>query len=290
MDLRLFTGEVVAMGFTRSNGEFEFQGLRNGIYYLIVEYAGFDPVREHIEIQNFSRPGVMLFLKKVADARKPAMGPSVSSHVLSLSQKAQDAYQKGLERMYDKNDAQGSLPFFERAVAEAPSCYEAYYEIGVAHAHLGQTDEAVSAFKKSEEVSQGKYARALIGLAAVLSNNSKYAEAEPSARKAVELDATQWEALFELARAQAGLNRWAEAEKNARSTLQYNSSAGSVYLLLANVHIHKPDYPALIDDLEAYLKLEPDGASAPQARSTIEQVRKLMANAKNSPPPAKPQP
>jgi hypothetical protein len=290
VDLRLFTGEIVAMGFTRSNGEFEFQGLRNGMYYLIVEVNGFDPIRENIEIQNFSRPGVMVFLKKIADVRKPTMGPAVSSHVLSLSQKTQDAYQKGLERLYDKNDAQGSLQFFERAIAEASTCYEAYYEVGVAHARMGQTDEAVSAFTKSVEVSQGRFARAHIGLAAVLSNNSKYAEAEPSARRAVELDATQWEALFELARAQAGLNRWPEAEKSARATLQLNPKAAAVYLLLANVHIHKPDYPALIEDLEAYLKIEPQGASATQAHSTIDQVRRLMASAKNSPTPEKPQP
>jgi hypothetical protein len=287
VELKLFTGEIVASGFTRSNGEFEFNGIRNGMYYLTVSVEGYEPIREAVEIYNFSKQGLQLFLHKPMEMPKPVLRPYVSAHLLSLPQKAVDSYEKGMQRLYDKNDAQGSLPFFQRAIAEAPACYEAFYEIGVAHAHMGQFTEAENAFQKSLEVSQGRFARAHIGLAAILSNNNKYAEAEPVAKKAVELEPTQWEAMFELARAQAGLNQWAAAEKSALATRQLNSGAAPLHLLLANIHIHKPDYPALIDDLEAYLKLEPDGASAAQARSTIEQVRKLMASAKATPPPPK---
>jgi tetratricopeptide (TPR) repeat protein len=287
VELKLFTGEIVASGFTHSNGEFEFSGIRNGMYYLTVSVEGYEPIREPVEIYNFSKQGLQLFLHKPTMAPQPVVRSSVSAHLLSLPQKAVDSYEKGMQRLYDKNDALGSLPFFQRAAADAPSCYEAFYEIGVANARMGKPAEAESAFQKSVEVSQGRYVRAHIGLAAVLSNDNKYADAEPAARKAVDLDPTQWEGLFELARAQAGLNQWAAAEKSALATRQLNPGAAPLHLLLANIHIHKPDYPALIDDLEAYLKIEPDGASAAQARSTIEQVRKLMASAKATPPPAK---
>jgi hypothetical protein len=49
-----------------------------------------------------------------------------------------------------------------------------------------------------------------------------------------------------------------------------------VYLLLANIHIQRKDYPALVRDLDDYLRLAPIGPEADQARKTRERVQTLM--------------
>jgi hypothetical protein len=36
VDLRTITGETVGTAFSRSNGEFEFHGVPNGVYYVVV--------------------------------------------------------------------------------------------------------------------------------------------------------------------------------------------------------------------------------------------------------------
>jgi tetratricopeptide (TPR) repeat protein len=280
LELTFYNGERAASGTTLANGEFEFHDLKSGVYTLTAETDGYWPLRERIELRNSSKSGLMIYMHKATEPLNDASSPTVSAHLLALPQKAQQAYQKGMQRLYDKKDLKGGLQFFQRAVSEAPDCYEAYCEIGVINAHLKQFADAEKAFRKSIELSHENFVRADVGLAGILSNAGRYAEAEPFARKATELTPNMWEALLELARANVGLGQWNEAEKNALAARKINSSAAPLHLLLANIHIHKTDYPAAIDDLEAFLKIDPDGPSSATARNTLDEVRKIVAKSK----------
>lgn len=286
LELTFYNGEKAASGTTLANGEFEFQDVKSGVYNLTAEVDGYLPMRERIEVRNAPKEGLMIYLRKVAEPVNGSSSPTVSAHFLSLPQKAQQDYQKGLQRLYDKKDLQGGLAFFQRTVSEAPDAYEAYCEIGVINAHLKQFPVAESAFRKSMDLSHASFIRADVGLAGVLSNTGKYAEAEPIARKAAELDPTMWEALLELARAEVGLGQWDAAEKDALAARRINSNAAPLHLVLANIHIHKANYQAAIDDLEASLQLDPGGPSSDKARSTIENLRKMIAAGKSPTPPA----
>jgi hypothetical protein len=50
--------------------------------------------------------------------------------------------------------------------------------------------------------------------------------------------------------------------------------------LLANIHIQRKDYPALLRDLDDYLRLAPLGPEADQARKTREHVQALLKSPK----------
>ena len=213
--------------------------------------------------------------------------PMVSAHFLALPHKAQDDYQKGMRLLYDKKDLKRGLEFFQRAVSEAPDCYEAYSEIGAINAHLQKFVDAENAFRKSVDLSNATFIRADVGLAGVLSNTGKFAEAKPVAQKAVELNPNMSEALLELARAEVGLGEWGDTEKNALAARKVNPAVAPLQMLLANIHIHNADYEAAIDDLEAYLRIDPDSAQSAKARSTLDQVRRILASNKTSAPPVK---
>jgi tetratricopeptide (TPR) repeat protein len=86
-----------------------------------------------------------------------------------------------------------------------------------------------------------------------------------------------WEALLELARAEVGLGQWDAAEKNAVAARKINPSVAPLHMLLANIHIHKADYQAASDDLETYLRIDPDGPSSAKARTTLDEIRKKLA-------------
>ena len=277
VELVFYNGEKAASGTTLPNGEFEFQEMKPGLYILTAEVDGYLPLRERIEVRNTSKDELMIYLRKTAEPLSEAPSPTVSAHFLALPQKAQQAYQKGLQRLYDKKDLKSALEYFQRAVSEAPDCYEAYCEIGVINAHLKNLTAAESAFRKSIDLSNANFIRADVGLAGLLSNTGKYAEAEPLARKAVELDPTMWEALLELARAEVGLGKWDAAEKTALAARKINSSVAPLHMLLANIHIHKADYQAASDDLESFLRIDPDGPQSAKARTTLDQVRRILA-------------
>lgn len=290
VDLKVFAGATVATTFTRSNGDFEFNRLRSGTYILVVEEQGYEPIRENVEIMNAPVMAVYLSLKKQAKLQPDESGQLVSARQLTIPRKAQDAMQKGLNRLYSKQDYKGSLAQFERAVTDFPSYYEAYHQMGVAYIHLGQGAEAEKAFRKSIEVSESHYAGAYFALAALLSTNQRFAEAEPLVRQGIELDRNAWEGHYELARVLLGLNRLDAAEKSAEEARTRKPDFPPLFLLLANIHIRKRDYPALLQDLDSYLKLEPNGPTSEQARQTREKIQRALDNARNAPTAGPPKP
>ncbi|MGH9792013.1 MAG: hypothetical protein ACRD5W_12455, partial [Candidatus Acidiferrales bacterium] len=64
VELKKFTGEVVSVSYTRSNGEFEFGGLGSGAYVIVVDEEGFEPINESVELRNTLRTGVYLYLRE----------------------------------------------------------------------------------------------------------------------------------------------------------------------------------------------------------------------------------
>ncbi len=153
----------------------------------------------------------------------------------------------------------------------------------LAYMRLGQAAQAEQAFQKAIDLSQGRYPEALFGLASLLSNHQRFSEAEPLVRRGLELDGSSWYGQFELARALMGLNRVEPAQKIAEEARKHNPDYPLLHLLLANIHIRKRDYPALLGDLDTFLKLEPNGPTSDQVRQTREKVQRALANAQNVP-------
>jgi len=290
VELKRLTGEVVGTSFTRSNGEFSFSGLPNGVYYVVIEEKGYEAVRESVEILNSSRAGVFIFLRKPLELTQTPTGAIVSARELNIPRKAHDALEKGVERLYDKSDFKGSLAQFQRAVAALPTYYEAYHMMGIAYLRLQQPAEAEQAFRKSVELSGNTYLPVCVDLAALLSTQQRYADAEPVARRSLELNAGTWQGHYELARALLGLNQIDPAEKSAREAQKLKPEFSPVYLLLANIHIRKKNAPALLADLDAFLKLVPNGPESEQARKMQQKLQQNLAKSEAPPPTDPPKP
>ena len=79
-----------------------------------------------------------------------------------------------------------------------------------------------------------------------------------------------------------GLNRVETAQKIAEEARKRNPDYPLLHLLLANIHIRKRDYPALLGDLDTFLKLEPNGPTSDQVRQTREKVQRALANAQKA--------
>src|SRR5437879_10902584 len=231
-------------------------------------YSPTDPVKTE-EI------GEVVRVEQLADGQ---MGIAIK---FRIPPRARKAFQKGLERR-SKEDPAGSLVHFQRAVAEFPSYYEAYHQMGLAYMHLGQTAQAEQAFQKAIDLSQGRYPEALFSLASLPSNHQRFSEAEPLVRRGLELDGSSWYGQFELARALMGLNRVEPAQKIAEEARKHNPDYPLLHLFAANIHIRKRDYPALLGDLDTFLKLEPNGPTSDQVRQTREKVQRALANAQKA--------
>lgn len=200
---------------------------------------------------------------------------SVSVRELSIPPKALHAYDKGIECLA-KKDAAGSLPYFQRAISEFAGYYEAYDRMGAADLKLWRIPEAEQAFRKSIELSGGRYAHPLIALGAILDDEKKFAEADTVIRKGLDLNPDSWTGQYYLGLALAGLNRLEEAEKSALEALRQKTDFPEAHLLLADIHGREKDFRALVNDLNEYLRLAPDGPASARAKALRESARRIL--------------
>jgi tetratricopeptide (TPR) repeat protein len=270
------TGTPMATAFTRDNGDFQFDGLRDGDYTIQITVRDYEQFQQQISINGASRLGISIFLAKSAKAVTPGVQLSISAHQLSVPHKAHDEFEKGMSLIYLKSDYRGAITQFQLAIRDFPTYYEAYAEQGSAYFQLQDLGHAEESLQKSIDLSSGQYADAMFSLATILSDTKRYAEAEALARRGISVDASSWRGPFELARALTALKRTDEAEKSAEKSRDLMPDNPPVYLLLANIHIQRKDYAALVRDLDDYLRLTPVGPEADQARKTKEHVQTLM--------------
>jgi tetratricopeptide (TPR) repeat protein len=270
------TGTPIATTFTRDNGDFQFDGLRDGEYSIEVRVRDYDQFQQQVSLSGASRLGFSIFLARTGKAVTPGIELSISAHQLSVPHKAHDEFEKGMALIYLKSDYRGAITQFQLAIRDFPTYYEAYAEEGNAYYQLQDLGHAEEALQKSVDLSSGQYADAMFSLAAILTDTKRYAEAETVARRGISVDTSSWRGPFELARALTALKKSDEAEKSAERSRDLMPDNPPVYLLLANIHIQRKDYPSLVRDLDDYLRLAPIGPEADQARKTREHVQTLM--------------
>jgi Tfp pilus assembly protein PilF len=279
--LRAPTGETVKDAFTRGDGDFQFDGLRNGEYILEINVKDYDLYTERVSLAGSSHMGISISLNRYGKPTTATSQMSISAHQLSVPHKAHDEFEKGLSLIYLKSDYRAAIVQFQLAIKDFPSYYEAYAEEGAALQTLQETGPAEEALRKSIELSSGQYAEAFFNLAALLTDSKRYAEAETVARKGVAADKSSWRGPFELARALVALKQTDEAEKNAQQARDIMPDNPPVYLLLANIHIQKKDYVSIVRDLDEYLRLAPNNPEAEQARKTRERVQNFLNESKS---------
>jgi len=258
---------------TDYDGHFEVPGLPPGPYEICVEEAGYEALRNTANLEGAS---VKLELHLVGSAPQATSNSyTISVRELRIPSKAQGEFNKGLSSLA-KNDWNGSLAHFTKAVDLFPDYYEAAYHLGVAETNLGQFGEALEAFQKSIDLSGGKYARGDFGIGYVLYLQGKAADAESIIRRGLQLDANAADGYVILGMTLLRLNRADEAEKSAREALLRNPKLANAYLVLADAFARKFNYREQIKGLDTYLKMAPPGPAAERAHQIREIAQRIL--------------
>lgn len=285
VELRNSEGLVVAHATTNDVGGFLFTGFSGGVYELTINILDYEPVSEKVDLSFTSSHGNVLDLQKRGAVMRPhSGGPAVSAHQLSMPEKARDAYDAGKKKLYQDKDAQAGLDKFQEAIAAAPRFYEAYEQIGMAYLQLGKTADAEAAVRKSIELSEDKYAAADVDLGELLLDKRQYAEGEKIVRHGLELDPKSWLGHYELGRALFLENRVADAQKSAEECRALKPDFPMVYRLLSNIHISQHDNAALLQDLDAYIKLDPDSPASARAKQMRDRLQRTAKPTPTSTP------
>jgi tetratricopeptide (TPR) repeat protein len=275
VNIRSVTGGPFVSILTDRSGRFQEQGLDPGRYEIAVEEPSYEPTRVTLQLSRGPSPPLELYLKASNPSPVWRTDYAISVRELRIPMKARNAFEKGLQCLA-KHDAVGSLTQFERATTAFPAYYEAYYHIGVADLRLGREEEAAQAFQKAIGLSGGGYVWAQFALGSLLCRQGEYAEAETAVRKGLEVDGNSATGHLFLSLALFRLNRFEEAEKSAREALLRKPGFALPYLVLADVHGRRGDYARQLQNLDAYLKLEPEGPASKRVREIREVVQRIV--------------
>ena len=274
VDLRMVSENWSASATTDGQGDFRVEGIPSGMYIVAVNVPGCAPFEQTLRVDSSSAP-LLVRLRRNGTAPASDGAASVSTRELSIPEKARKSFDKG-NRLLAGNDAAGSISEFQHAIKTFPDYYEAYYKIGVAELQQEHGAQAEAAFRKSVELSQGRYALALSGLSLVLCVEQRFADAEAAARQALQIDANEATAHYALALVAFFTGRSSDAEKYAREAMRCKPKFTEAYLLLAQIHQRQNNPAAVVEDLDAYLQIDPNSPRAARARAVREQAQSAL--------------
>ena len=206
---------------------------------------------------------------------------TISVRELSVPQTARKSFDKGT-RLLDGGNPAASIPEFQRAVAEYHFFAEAYYQLGRAQMTLGLAQDATEAFSKAIEASDGRFALPYFALSMLLCQQDKFAEGDTVAKTGLSLDPGSLTGQFSLGWAELGLGRVAIAEKTVREVLRRKANFRQARLLLVEIHRRTKDFPELLTDIEAYLKLDSSSPTSARLRALRESTLQSLAQSQSN--------
>ena len=279
-------GNLIEQTITPDSGQFTFRRVQRGRYILTFEASGFQNADLHLDLSFNSDKGVTVYMKPVvAESASAPPGFTISAHELSMPRAARELVDSGRKKLYAEKNADAGLKDFEQAVTIAPGYYEAYREMALAYVTLSKPADAMKNLRKSIEVSNDSYGDADIGLGTLLVEKGELDAGEKTLRRGIELNPNSWIGFYELGKLDFDRDQLASALERAKRAKVLSPTTPIIYRLLANIHLRQKDYRDLLDDLNEYIKLDPDspaGVRAQQMRGQVE--REAAKQGKPSPP------
>jgi tetratricopeptide (TPR) repeat protein len=281
--LCLNAGEIMVMADT--NGSFTFGSLAPGNYTVVVNAGvNYEIARESVVIETELNPAgaggsvngpsrrysLMISLQLKLDSR--AKASVVNAALAEVPDEARRLYEKGLELAGANNPAK-AIDNLRAAVSLYPKFPLALTELGVQYLKVGQPSKAISVLESASTISPDAFAPKL-NLGIALLETNRFSDAEKQLREALRLNQSVPTAHMYLGVALAGLHNDPEAESELRNAINSGSSqVGLAHKYLGGLYWKQHNYRQAADELDTYLRLNPNAQDADRLRATIKDLR-----------------
>ncbi len=275
--LERFGGGLVDQIDTDGTGRFRFSNLQRGYYRVIVNVPGFRPAQQDADLQVVFRAFMVfelaentgaLALIDVIDARAPA--------------EAREELVRGRAAL-GKKSYEESVAHLQRAIAVYPKFYEAHLLLGTALMDVREWKKAEVAFQRAVELKAGS-APAVLSLGEVYWRQKRYDEAEKTLLEGLKLDDKSWHGYFTLARLYWDLENIPKSGPAIGRALQLKPDFAEAHLLAGNILLRINQQERALAAYQEYLRLEPKGEFAAQARELVQKLSKAITANQNRKP------
>jgi tetratricopeptide (TPR) repeat protein len=273
-------GNQLAETFTNDNGQAQFVNVALGNYQASVSGSGIQTTMTDMFEVDARKGTQSVFIRvkpaETADA-KTVKGEraTVAANDLKVPKKASQAFDKAT-KLIAKQQYQQAVDQLNRALALYPSYAEAYNNLAVVYARLGDTAKEREAFQKATAAND-HFAPAFVNLARLEMKEHNFAGAEADLTKASAADPTDVRTLALLAQAQLLDVHAEDAIVSARKvhTLPHNSYALVHYIAArACERLHR--LSEAVSELGLFLSEEPTGERATAARQEMAALQQQL--------------
>jgi tetratricopeptide (TPR) repeat protein len=270
----LQTGTVLASGYTRANGSFEFSALPM-TSYEVAAVQGMAETRERVP-EGEMNAAVTLRLNTTDPNAQADGNATVSVAEYKVPEKAREAYHKA-ESALAKNKLEDVNKYVRKALEIYPSYAAALTLQGVMALDKNDPKLAIEELDKAIH-SDPSYAMAYTAMGAALNQLSKFDEALRACDRAVTLAPNAWQPYFEMAKSYVGKADYQRAlEQLARTQREITRDYAPIHLVRAHVLLALKNYDDAMTELQAFLTLVPQGSQSFQARETLAKLKALVA-------------
>ena len=268
---------------TLEGGKCQFQQRTSGVFVVRIAEGDYKEVSARVELISSPRAYVVLDLIPLKKEPKPEVSvppgdpaDAVSVKDLAIPEPARLEFNKGAEALRAKN-ADESVKHFQKAIKLYEAYPQAYRMLGDAFVEKQQWQEAETAFKKSIDL-RPDMAPAYFDLGALRNQTKNYAGAEEALKRGLELTPDATVGKYELAKTYWAMGRWQDAAPFAVDTVKAVPDLAAAHVLLANIRLKQRDAVGALHEYQEYLRIEPEGAMAPQVREMVDKVEKALAH------------
>lgn len=275
----------ISSQMTSRNGKFFFR-VSPGTYYVTVTYPGYQTEQRNVTLTD-TRASEYLFIKlrPVPGAAKAAKPSTIDSNVPAQAQTEFDKAEAALAQGKKESVAE-AIRHYQQAVKLYPNFVQAQLKLGTAYMDLGDWDKAEQTLKKTVEL-EPKAVNAFFALGEIYLRQKKDEEAEKVLLQGLQMEDRSFQGHLTLARVYLDMASRIKDEAQARPSLEkaydhvnqalkLNADLAAAHLLKGNLLLRVRRAADAQHEFEEYLRLEPKGAFAEQARGTVEKIKKAL--------------
>jgi Flp pilus assembly protein TadD len=253
--------------------EVHFSNIASGTYQVEVSGQKFAESEELITTTNGTSDFEIEVKNRGAGARFASAGPVVSMSDLSVPAKAVKEFDKS-NQLLNRQDFPKAIQSLNRAIAIYPSYAAAYNNLGAIYARLGNRDKEREALEKAIRLND-HFAAAYLNLGRMNIMSGDFPAAEDALSKAVVNDPTDAMAWVLLCYSQFQDQHLDGAIASSQKAHALPGQHSSVHVIAAKSFEHKHETADSISELEVFLKEEPTGERADQARKVLTSLRAI---------------
>jgi Tfp pilus assembly protein PilF len=266
---------ILSTRYTTKHGEFRFDNLSEGMYYVRAEVEEFDSVEQRIALGRgiVSQMTLQLREKKSPRSFNASRVVSVAELRQSVPASARKEYELGL-KFVSKGDVARAATHFQKAVSIYPEYLAARNDLGAQFLKLKQIDEAEKHFYIVIEKDPKNFnAKFNLGLVSVERKN--YPDAISQLNQAIVIDSTRPVARLWIGVALLESGDLSSAERElTKALVMGGAECIAAHYHLARIHMSRGETTEASRAVRAYLDEAPKGEYVSDAKELEKRLKR----------------